>query len=173
MSAKWYTNGKGNNVKVLVCDSYETLSKKAAGILAGIINVKPDAVLGLATGSSPVGTYKELIKLFEAGLLDFSKVRTYNLDEYYPIDPENDQSYHYFMNVNLFDHVNIDKANVHVPDGNAPDMDKACKDYEAMLDEIRKELNFTSLHYHRLDDMVEAIPIEPCKLCTYCWSGKE
>ena len=136
MSAKWYTNGKGNNVKVLVCDSYETLSKKAAGILAGIINVKPDAVLGLATGSSPVGTYKELIKLFEAGLLDFSKVRTYNLDEYYPIDPENDQSYHYFMNVNLFDHVNIDKANVHVPDGNAPDMDKACKDYEAMLDEI-------------------------------------
>ena len=152
MSAKWYTNGKGNNVKVLVCDSYETLqyaghrdtdvdvlfNRDVTGyrFSTGIINVKPDAILGLATGSSPVGTYKELIKLFEAGLLDFSKVRTYNLDEYYPIDPENDQSYHYFMNVNLFDHVNIDKANVHVPDGNAPDMDKACKDYEAMLDEI-------------------------------------
>ncbi|MBO6158362.1 MAG: glucosamine-6-phosphate deaminase [Firmicutes bacterium] len=137
MSAKWYTcESRGNNVKVLVCDSYETLSKKAAGILAGIVNVKPDAVLGLATGSSPVGTYKELIKLYEAGLLDFSKVRTYNLDEYYPLAPENDQSYHYFMNVNLFDHVNIDKESVHVPDGNAADMNEACASYEAMLNEI-------------------------------------
>ena len=119
-NAVWYTNGKGNNVKVLVCKDYDTLSKKAAGILAGIVNVKPNAILGLATGSSPVGTYKELIKLNQEGLLDFSAVRTYNLDEYYPLDPSNDQSYHYFMNDNLFDHVNIDKNNVHVPDGNAP-----------------------------------------------------
>ena len=135
-NAVWYTNGKGNNVKVLVCKDYDTLSKKAAGILAGIVNVKPNAVLGLATGSSPVGTYKELIKLNQEGLLDFSAVRTYNLDEYYPLDPSNDQSYHYFMNDNLFDHVNIDKNNVHVPDGNAADMNEACESYEAMLNEI-------------------------------------
>ncbi|MBQ4187741.1 MAG: glucosamine-6-phosphate deaminase [Firmicutes bacterium] len=135
-NAVWYTNGKGNNVKVLVCKDYDTLSKKAAGILAGIVNVKPNAILGLATGSSPVGTYKELIKLNQEGLLDFSAVRTYNLDEYYPLDPSNDQSYHYFMNDNLFDHVNIDKNNVHVPDGNAPDMNKACESYEAMLNEV-------------------------------------
>lgn len=136
MDAKWYTNGKGNNVKVLVCKDYETLSKKAAGILAGIVNVKPTAILGLATGSSPVGTYKELIKLYENGLLDFSQVRTYNLDEYYPLEPTNDQSYHFFMNDNLFDHVNIDKNNVHVPDGNAADMNEACESYEKMLNEI-------------------------------------
>jgi len=135
-NAVWYTNGKGKNVKVLVCKDYDTLSKKAAGILAGIVNVKPNAILGLATGSSPVGTYKELIKLNEEGLLDFSAVRTYNLDEYYPLDPSNDQSYHYFMNDNLFDHVNIDKNNVHVPDGNAADMNEACESYEAMLNEI-------------------------------------
>lgn len=134
--AKWYTNGKNTNVKVLVCDDYETISKRAAGILAGIVNNKPNAILGLATGSSPVGTYQELVKLYQAGLLDFSQVKTYNLDEYYPLEPENDQSYHYFMNDNLFQHVNVDPANVHVPDGNAPDMNAACEEYEAMLNEI-------------------------------------
>lgn len=134
--AVWYTNGKGKNVKVLVCRDYETLSKKAAGLLAGVISVHAYPVLGLATGSSPVGTYQQLVRLYEEGLLDFSRVRTYNLDEYCPIDPTNDQSYHYFMNQNLFDHVNIDKANVHVPDGNASDMNKACEDYEKMLNEV-------------------------------------
>ena len=135
-NAKWYTNGKSKNVKVLVCKDYETLSKKAAAIIAGIVNVKPDAILGLATGSSPVGTYKELIRMYNEGTLDFSQVRTYNLDEYYPLEPTNDQSYHYFMDENLFNHVNIDKNNVHVPDGNAEDMNEACTSYEAMLDEI-------------------------------------
>ena len=135
-NAKWYTNGKSKNVKVLVCKDYETLSKKAAAIIAGIVNVKPDAILGLATGSSPVGTYKELIRMYNEGTLDFSQVRTYNLDEYYPLEPTNDQSYHYFMDDNLFNHVNIDKNNVHVPDGNAEDMNEACTSYEAMLDEI-------------------------------------
>lgn len=135
-NATWYTNGKGKNVKVLVCKDYETLSKRAAGILAAVVNGNTNPILGLATGSSPVGTYKELIKMNEEGTLDFSKVRTYNLDEYYPLEPTNDQSYHYFMNYNLFDHVNIDKNNVHVPDGNAADIEKAGTDYEAMLDEI-------------------------------------
>lgn len=135
-NAKWYTNGKSKNVKVLVCKDYETLSKKAAAIIAGIVNVKPNAILGLATGSSPVGTYKELTRMYNEGTLDFSQVRTYNLDEYYPLEPTNDQSYHYFMDDNLFNHVNIDKNNVHVPDGNAEDMNEACTSYEAMLDEI-------------------------------------
>ena len=136
VNATWYENGKGDNVKVLVCKDYETHSKKAAGILAGVINGKKAPELGLATGSSPVGTYQELIKLYQQGLVDFSGVRTYNLDEYYPLEPENDQSYHYFMNVNLFDHVNIDKNNVHVPDGNSPDMQEASESYEAMLNEV-------------------------------------
>ena len=69
-------------------------------------------------------------------MLDFSQVKTYNLDEYYPLEPTNDQSYHYFMNENLFNHVNIDKNQVHVPDGNAEDMNEACESYEAMLNEI-------------------------------------
>ena len=81
------------------------------------IIMKPDCVLGLATGSSPVGTYKQLIEWYNKGDLDFSKVTTINLDEYKGLGPDNDQSYRYFMNTNLFDHVNIDKAHTFVPDG--------------------------------------------------------
>lgn len=135
--AQWYVSPKkGKNVKVLVCDDYNTLSKKAAAILAGVVSTKPDAILGLATGSSPVGAYSQLVRMYKEGLLDFSKVRTYNLDEYYPLEPANDQSYHYFMNDNLFNHVNIDPSNVHVPDGNAADIEQAAAQYEAMLNEI-------------------------------------
>lgn len=129
----WYHRPTSPNVHVLVCPDYGTLSLRAAGIIAGIVSEKPDAILGLATGSSPIGTYEALVKLYEEGLLDFSKVRTYNLDEYYPLAPENDQSYHYFMQQHLFSHVNLKKENVHVPDGNADDIQKACETYETML----------------------------------------
>lgn len=118
-------------MKFIVCDSYEEMSREGAAIIADLMKRKPECLLGLATGSTPVGLYRELIRRYEAGEIDFSAVRTYNLDEYYPISPENDQSYRYFMNRNLFDHVNIKKENTHVPDGSAADPDAACAAYEA------------------------------------------
>ena len=118
-------------MKFIVCDSYEEISRAGAEIIAGVMAEKPACLLGLATGSTPVGMYRELIAMNAAGKIDFSAVTTYNLDEYYPISPENDQSYRYFMNANLFDHVNINKANTHVPDGSAADPDEACRAYDA------------------------------------------
>lgn len=88
---------------------YQDMSRKAANIISAQIIMKPNCVLGLATGSSPVGTYKQLIEWYKKGDLDFSQVTSVNLDEYKGLSPENDQSYRYFMNTNLFDHVNIDK----------------------------------------------------------------
>ena len=96
---------------------YQELSKKAASLLAAWIVAKPDAVLGLATGSTPVGTYEYLRKWYEDGILDFSGIRTMNLDEYRGISRENSQSYYYFMRENLFRHVNIQAENTHIPDG--------------------------------------------------------
>ena len=95
--------------------------------------MKPDCILGLATGSSPIGTYKELIKRCEEGDLDFSQVQSVNLDEYKGLSRDNDQSYYYFMNHNLFDHINIDKANTHVPNGMESDAEKECANYEELI----------------------------------------
>lgn len=103
-------------------ETYEALSRKAAAIIAAQVVSKPDCVLGLATGSSPVGTYKQLIKWNEQGDIDFSKVTSVNLDEYVGLDGTNDQSYRYFMNDNLFNHINIDINKTFVPDGCADDL---------------------------------------------------
>lgn len=113
---------------------YDDLSRKAANIIGAQIIMKPDCVLGLATGSSPVGTYKELVARYESGELDFSQVSSINLDEYRGLAPDNDQSYRYFMNTNLFDHVNIDKSRTSVPDGLEPDAEKACSDYDKIIE---------------------------------------
>ncbi|MBE6693264.1 MAG: glucosamine-6-phosphate deaminase [Ruminococcaceae bacterium] len=123
-------------MKHVVCKSYEEMSEKAAAIVAEIVKSKPDCVLGLATGSTPVGMYTKLAEMCEAGELDFSRVKSVNLDEYYPISPDNDQSYRYFMNEKLFDKINIDKANTYVPDGSAADPEKACADYEKIVDSM-------------------------------------
>ena len=93
-------------MKIIHAESYDDLSRKAAEIIAAQIKSKPDSVLGLATGSSPVGTYKELVKMYESGELDFSRISSINLDEYVGLDGTSDQSYRFFMNDNLFDHVN-------------------------------------------------------------------
>lgn len=127
---KLYTNGKDKNIRVYVCKDYETLSKKAATIFASQVNLKPESVLGLATGSSPIGMYKELIKMNKAGEVDFSKVSSFNLDEYYPLEETNEQSYRYFMNQNLFKDINIDISRTHVPNGNAADIEKEAADYD-------------------------------------------
>ena len=130
---KAYSNGKNNGVKVFVAGSYEALSKKAASIVAGAISNKPTFMLGLATGTSPLGLYAELANLNHDGRVDFAGVTTYNLDEYYPIDPANDQSYRYFMNKNLFSRVNIDIKNTYVPDGTNPDTEACCEAYNTLL----------------------------------------
>ncbi len=115
---------------------YKELSRKAANIISAQVIMKPDCVLGLATGSSPAGAYRQLIEWYEKGDLDFSRVSSVNLDEYRGLDPENDQSYRHFMNTNLFDHINIDKTRTFVPDGLEPDADKACADYDEIIEKM-------------------------------------
>ena len=120
-------------MRIVRAKDYEDMSRKAGNIMAAQVVAKPDCVLGLATGSTPIGAYKRLIEGYEAGDLDFSQVKTYNLDEYRGLPGTHDQSYRYFMNVNLFDHVNIDKANTHVPDGLMEDYEAACAEYDAAV----------------------------------------
>lgn len=120
-------------MKIIKAADYEALSRKAADLIAAQVIIKPDCVLGLATGSTPEGTYKELVARYEDGTLDFSQVSSVNLDEYKGLSGDNDQSYRYFMNHHLFDHVNIDKARTHVPNGLEPDSDKACAEYNAQI----------------------------------------
>lgn len=115
---------------------YDDMSRKAANIISAQVIMKPDCVLGLATGSSPIGLYKQLIEWYQQGDLDFSKVTTVNLDEYKGLSPENEQSYRYFMNHNLFNHVNIDKARTFVPNGLEADEEKACGDYNKIIEQV-------------------------------------
>lgn len=123
-------------MKYITVNTYEELSNKAADLIAAQILVKPNCVLGLATGSSPVGTYKRLIADNQAGKIDFSTVTSVNLDEYVGLDGSNDQSYRYFMNHNLFDHVNIDKNKTFVPSGKAADLKAEGEAYDAMIKEL-------------------------------------
>ncbi len=120
-------------MRIYKAKDYEEMSRKAAGIVSAQIIMKPDCVLGLATGSTPVGLYKQLIEWYRNGDLDFSGVRTVNLDEYKGISRENDQSYYYFMHQNLFDHVNIPAGNTHLPDGMEADSEKECRRYEELI----------------------------------------
>ena len=120
-------------MRIYRAKDYEEMSRRAAGIVSAQIIMKPDCVLGLATGSTPIGLYKHLIEWYRNGDLDFSGVRTVNLDEYKGISRENDQSYYYFMHQNLFDHVNIPAENTHLPDGMEPDSEKECRRYEELI----------------------------------------
>ena len=120
-------------MRFIKVDTYEELSRKAANLISAQVLSKPDCVLGLATGSSPVGAYKVLIERCAKGDLDFSEVTTVNLDEYVGLDGTNDQSYRYFMNKNLFDHINIDKNKTFVPNGLAEDYNAECEEYDARV----------------------------------------
>lgn len=122
-------------MKTVICKTYEEISKAAAEEIASIIKEKPKATLGLATGSTPVGMYRELINKYENGELDFSEVTTFNLDEYYPISKDNDQSYDYFMRKNLFDHINISQGKTNIPNGSASDPIAECEKYEKKIEE--------------------------------------
>ena len=122
-------------MKTVICKTYEEISKAAAEEIASIVKENPKATLGLATGSTPVGMYRELINKYENGELDFSEVTTFNLDEYYPISKDNDQSYDYFMRKNLFDHINISQGKTNIPNGNAADPIAECEKYEKKIEE--------------------------------------
>ena len=123
-------------MKLIVVKDYEAMSRKGADIISALLTLKSDAVLGLATGSTPVGMYKELSRRNKAGEISFKDVTTVNLDEYYTLSPENNQSYRYFMNQNLFNDIDIDKDRTHVLNGLASDAERECDDYEMLIDSL-------------------------------------
>ena len=120
-------------MKIIKAKDYEDMSRKAANIISAQVILKPDCVLGLATGSTPIGAYKQLAAWYEKGDVDFAEVSTYNLDEYRGLSHDDPQSYHYFMRENFFDHINIDLNNTHVPDGSNPDAAAACSEYDKVV----------------------------------------
>lgn len=120
-------------MKIYCGENYKEMSRKAANIISAQIITKSDCVLGLATGSTPIGTYDQLVEWYEKGDLDFSEVTSVNLDEYKGLSGENDQSYRYFMNKHLFDRVNIDKSRTFVPNGLEEDSQKACEEYNEII----------------------------------------
>lgn len=120
-------------IRIYRAKNYQEMSRKAANIISAQIIIKPNSVLGLATGSSPQGTYSQLIEWYKKGDLDFREIKTVNLDEYVGLSESDEQSYRYFMNENLFDHVNIDKKNTNVPDGRAGDPEAECRRYNEKI----------------------------------------
>lgn len=123
-------------MKIIRTKDYDDMSRKAANIIAAQIIMKPDCVLGLATGSTPIGTYARLVSRYQEGDLDFSQVTSVNLDEYKGLSKDNDQSYYYFMNDHLFSKVNIDTKRTFLPDGTEPDSGKACTEYNRIIADV-------------------------------------
>jgi len=121
-------------MEVIIQDSYEEISRQAARIVAQTLYSKPNAVLGLATGSTPLGMYKELIRMHQEEALDFSRVTTFNLDEYVGLRKQHSQSYHYFMHENLFKHVNISQQNIYIPSGTTNNYQAFCAWYEQQIE---------------------------------------
>ncbi|KOF56469.1 MULTISPECIES: glucosamine-6-phosphate deaminase [Clostridium] len=120
-------------MRIICVDNYDEMSKKAASMVASQMILKHDSVLGLATGETPTGMYKELIKLYDDKEIDFSDIKTFNLDEYYGLSKENPQSYYCYMMNNLFKHVNIKHENINILDGRTDDIDKECLDYDKKI----------------------------------------
>ncbi len=120
-------------MEVIIKETYEEMSRTAAEVVAQVLNAKPNAVLGMATGSTPLGLYKELVRMHKKGVLDFSQVTTFNLDEYVGLPVTHTQSYHYFMYENFFKHVNIPPQNVYIPSGTTDNYRAFCDWYEARI----------------------------------------
>jgi glucosamine-6-phosphate deaminase len=120
-------------MEILVKGTYEEMSKSAARVVAQVMNAKPNAVLGMATGSTPLGLYQELVRLHRDEGLDFSQVTTFNLDEYVGLPVTHSQSYHYFMHENFFKHVNLPKQNIYIPSGTTDNYDAFCRWYEQRI----------------------------------------
>lgn len=120
-------------MKIIRTKDYYYASRSAANLISAQVIIKPDCVLGLATGSTPIGTYEQLIRWYQNGDIDFSQVTSINLDEYKGLSPANEQSYRYFMNEHLFKHINIRPENTFVPNGMETDSKKACDDYNRII----------------------------------------
>ena len=123
-------------MKIYKTKNYQEMSRKAANLISAQVIMKPDCVLGLATGSTPIGAYKQLIEWFNQGDLDFSEVKSVNLDEYKGLPRENDQSYYYFMYHNLFKNININLENTNIPNGLEPDADTECSRYDKVIESL-------------------------------------
>jgi glucosamine-6-phosphate deaminase len=126
----------GTEMRIEIVKDYEAMSKRAAYIIASQIVIKPDCVLGLPTGSTPMGVYGELVKMYQEGIISFSQVTAINLDEYYGLDKDNEQSYNFFMREHLFKHVDIKEENIHVPDGKAVDVEAECRRYDNIIKKV-------------------------------------
>jgi len=120
-------------MRVIITKDYDAMSRRAAKFVRELVEKKPDAVIGFATGSTPIGLYKELIKMHKEEGLDFSKIVTFNLDEYIGLPKDHPESYHTFMWENLFKHINVNPSNVHIPDGTVPDVEAYCQWYEERI----------------------------------------
>ena len=131
-------------MRIIIADNYLHLSEIAADMIAGVIKNKPDCVLGLATGSSPLGAYKRLIDMYADGTLSFENVKTVNLDEYVGLTEESSQSYHYFMNANLLGLINVKKENVHIPSG-VGDVAENCKKYNELLQACPRDIQLLGI----------------------------
>ena len=127
-------------MKVIKVKNYEELSKVAAEIVGTLVKAKPTATLGLATGSSPIGLYKNLIKMYENKEISFEQVSSYNLDEYCGLPKGHQESYYSFMHRNLFDHIDIKEDNIHLPSSEGKDLEKNCKDYNDLLNNANVDL---------------------------------
>jgi len=123
-------------MKIIRAKDYQDMSHKVANIIAAQVTLKPDCVLGLATGGTPVGAYADLVERYNRGDLDFSEVTTVNLDEYRGLPKEHPESYWSFMHRNLFDHVNVPAESIHLPDGTNPDAEDACKKYNETIHSV-------------------------------------
>ena len=132
-------------MKVIITENYEEMSKVAADLIINIVKNNPNAVLGLATGSSPIGTYDNMVKDHLENGTSYKNVRTVNLDEYVSLSADHDQSYAYFMRKNLFDRVDIDLANTNLPSGVAPDAQAECDRYNALLDTMKQDIQLLGL----------------------------
>ncbi|MGN0364122.1 MAG: glucosamine-6-phosphate deaminase [Bilifractor sp.] len=123
-------------MKIIQAKDYDDMSRKAANIISAQVILKPDSVLGLATGGTPIGTYEQLIKWYQKGDVDFFDVTTVNLDEYRGLSREHQQSYWYFMHEHFFDHVNISEAHIHIPDGMNDNVEAVCSEYEKVIRKV-------------------------------------
>ena len=132
-------------MKVIIVKDYDAMSDMAAEIIANKIKEKNNAILGLATGSSPIGTYQRLVKKYENGEISFKNITTYNLDEYCGIDRTHPQSYYYFMHDNLFNHVDIKEENVHLPVANGKDLNACAKEYNDALNKVHIDLQLLGI----------------------------
>ncbi|MEC9488693.1 MAG: glucosamine-6-phosphate deaminase [Halanaerobium sp.] len=120
-------------MRLHIVEDYQEMSKKAATIVASQVTLKPESVLGLATGSTPLGMYRNLVQMYRDDIIDLSEVVTFNLDEYLGLGPEHPQSYHHYMHKNFFNQVNIPEDNIHLPQGNSENIEQVCREYDRKI----------------------------------------